>query len=132
MLRPAIGPDSVDTRERWCHATGVQRDLRLTRAQVQKLDALFEHGLAQRLTLHQKIDDMDRLLERVPERGNGDDASVERLSGQVEALRAQANVRRTVMRFAMYRTLTREQRDAFARMRRTTPAGAPRLVECPT
>jgi Spy/CpxP family protein refolding chaperone len=61
---------------------------------------------------------MDRLLERLVERGNADDDSVVRLSERVETLRAQENVRRTLMLSAMYRTLTREQRAAFSDMRR--------------
>jgi hypothetical protein len=48
--------------------------------------------------------------------------NVARLSEQVEALRAQANIRRTLMLFAMYRTLTREQRIAFSQLLRQTAA----------
>ncbi len=110
-------------------AEPVQRELRLSPTQVHRLDALFERGLPQRLALHQKIEEMDRLLERVLERGNGDDASVARLSEQVEALRAQENVRRTVLLFAMYRTLNEEQRAVLTRLRGTATrlASPPRL-----
>ena len=38
-------------------------------------------------------------------RANAEDATVKRMSEQVEALRAQHNVRRTLMRFALYRRL---------------------------
>jgi Spy/CpxP family protein refolding chaperone len=37
----------------------------------------------------------------------------------VEALRAQRNVRRTLMLFAIYRRLTPEQRAAFTKLRQT-------------
>ena len=94
---------------------------------------MFEPGFPQRLVLHQKIEEMDRLLERILERGNGDEASVARLSGQVEALRAQENVRRTVLLFAMYRTLNDEQRSALTRLRdaATRSASPPRLESPP-
>lgn len=96
----------------------VQRELRLTSSQVQKLDSLFENGLAERLARYRTIEEMDRLLDRLIERGNADDDSIVRLSERVEALRAQENVRRMLMLSAMYRTLTREQRAAFSEMRR--------------
>ena len=113
----------TDCQERWWRA-GVPRELRLSAAQVHRLDSLFERGLPQRLALRQKIEEMDRLLER----GNGDEASVAKLSEQVEALRAQENVRRTVLLFAMYRTLNEEQRSALTRFRdpATRSASPPR------
>jgi Spy/CpxP family protein refolding chaperone len=111
-------------RHRWWQAPAFQRDLRLTPSQIQKLDALFERGLAERVARHQTIEEMDRLLARLMERGNADDASVLRLSEKVEALRAQENVRRTLMLAAMYRTLTREQRAAFTAMQRQSERSA--------
>ena len=105
-------------RHRWWHATAFQRELRLTPTQIQALDALFEEGLPERIARHEKIEEMDRLLARILERGNADDASVLRLSEKVEALRSQHNVRRTLMLAAMYRTLTRQQRAAFSEMQR--------------
>jgi Spy/CpxP family protein refolding chaperone len=62
---------------------------------------------------------MDRLLRRLLLRANAEDMTVKRLSEQVEALRAQHNVRRTLMRFAIYRRLTPEQRSALTQLRRT-------------
>ena len=124
--------DALERRERWWRQGAVQRELRLSPTQVHRLDALFERGLPQRLALQQKIEEMDRLLERVLERGNGDDASVARLSEQVEALRAQENVRRTVRLFAMYRTLNEEQRAALTRLRGTaTRLASPPRPESP-
>jgi Spy/CpxP family protein refolding chaperone len=61
---------------------------------------------------------MDRLLRRLLLRANAEDMTVKRLSEQVEALRAQHNVRRTLMRFAIYRRLTPEQRSALTQLRR--------------
>jgi Spy/CpxP family protein refolding chaperone len=59
------------------------------------------------------------LLRRLLLRANAEDMTVKRLSEQVEALRAQHNVRRTLKRFAIYRRLTPEQRSALTQLRRT-------------
>jgi Spy/CpxP family protein refolding chaperone len=93
--------------------------LNLTESQVERLDAVFEKDRPERIALRRKIAEMDRLLRRVVLRANAEDVTVKRLSEQVEALRAQHNVRRTLMRFAIYRRLTPEQRTALARLRRS-------------
>ena len=73
----------------------------------------------ERMALRRKIAEMDRLLRRILLRANAEDATVKRMSEQVEALRAQHNVRRTLMRFALYRRLTAAQRSALRQLRRT-------------
>ncbi len=97
----------------------MQRLLNLTKAQVDRLDTVFEKDRPERLALRRKIAEMDRLLRRVLLRGNAEDSTVKRLSEQVEALRAQHNVRRTLMQFAMYRRLTTEQRSTLTQLRRS-------------
>jgi Spy/CpxP family protein refolding chaperone len=97
----------------------VQRLLNLTKAQVERLDVVFEKGRPERLALRRKIAEMDRLLRRVLMRGNAEDTTVKRLSEQVEALRAQHNVSRTLMQFAMYRRLTPEQRSTLTQLQRS-------------
>ena len=99
----------------------MQQTLNLTKTQVERLDTVFEKDRPERVALRRKIAEMDRLLRRVLERGNAEDATVKRLSEQVEALRAQHNVRRTLMMFAIYRRLTPEQRTALTALRRTDP-----------
>ena len=93
--------------------------LNLTTTQVERLDTVFERDRPERIALRRKIAEMDRLLRRLLLRANAEDVTVKRLSEQVEALRAQHNVRRTLMRFAIYRRLTAEQRSAFAQLRRS-------------
>jgi Spy/CpxP family protein refolding chaperone len=93
--------------------------LNLTKSQVERLDTVFERDRPERIALRRKIAEMDRLLRRILLRANAEDVTVKRLSEQVEALRAQHNVRRTLMRFAIYRRLTAEQRSALAQLRRT-------------
>jgi Spy/CpxP family protein refolding chaperone len=97
----------------------VQQRLNLTKHQVERLDTVFERDRPERIALRRKIAEMDRLLRRVLLRGNAEDGTVKRLSEQVEALRAQHNVRRTLMRLAIYRRLTPEQRSALSRLQRT-------------
>lgn len=104
---------------RWWRKSDVQQMLHLTPTQVERLDTVFEKDRPERLALRRKIAEMDRLLRRVLERGNAEDVTVKRLSEQVEALRAQHNVRRTLMRFAIYRRLTPEQRAMVKQFQRT-------------
>jgi Spy/CpxP family protein refolding chaperone len=104
---------------RWWRKPDVQEKLNLTKSQVERLDTVFERDRPDRVALRRKIAEMDRLLRRILLRANAEDVTVKRLSEQVEALRAQHNVRRTLMRFAMYRRLTAEQRSALSRLRRT-------------
>ena len=93
--------------------------LHLTATQVERLDTVFETDRPERVALRRKITEMDRLLRRILERGNAEDVTVKRLSEQVEALRAQHNVRRTLMRFAIFRRLTPEQRAMVKQLQRT-------------
>ena len=118
------GRHDLELRGRWWQSAAVQRELGLTPAQTRTLDSVFEQGLDERLARHRTIEEMDRLLERMMERANADDDGVERLSERVEALRAQENVRYTRMLFAMYRTLTRQQRAAFTEMKRGATGSA--------
>ena len=104
---------------RWWRKPDVQRLLNLTLSQVERLDTVFEKGRAERVALRRKIAEMDRLLRRILLRGNAADDTVKRLSEQVEALRAQHNVRRTLVKFAMYRRLTPQQRSALKQLQRS-------------
>lgn len=104
---------------RWWHKPDVQRLLNLTKSQVERLDTVFEKDRPERVALRRKIAEMDRLLRRILLRANAEDATVKRISEQVEALRAQHNVRRTLMRFALYRRLTPEQRSALTQVQRS-------------
>ena len=107
----------------------MQQTLNLTKSQVERLDSVFERDRPERIALRRKIAEMDRLLRRILLRANAEDVAVKRLSEQVEALRAQHNVRRTLMKFAIYRRLTPEQRSALAQLRQAdddTRSGPPR------
>ena len=85
---------------RWWRKPDIQQVLNLTKTQVDRLDIVFERERPERIALRRKIAEMDRLLRRILLRANAEDATVKRMSEQVEALRAQHNVRRTLMRFA--------------------------------
>ena len=119
-------------RIRWWRKPNIQQVLNLTQAQVDHLDTVFERERPERVALRRKIAEMDRLLRRILMRANAEDATVKRMSEQVEALRAQHNVRRTLMRFALYRRLTAAQRSTLRQLRRTDDemrSGPPRDSE---
>ena len=124
MIPAAINVEELDSQRRWWHAVEIQRHLRLTATQVARLDALFERDLPQRIQRHRQIQDLDRHLAHVIEHDTGDDNHVAYLSEHVEALRAAQNIRRTLMLFTMYQTLTREQRTLLVDMHR--PGSPPR------
>jgi len=124
MVPAAISVEELDSQRRWWHAVEIQRHLRLTATQVARLDALFERELPQRIQRHRQIQDLDRHLAHVIEHDKGDDSHVAHLSEQVEALRATQNIRRTLMLFTMYQTLTQEQRTLLVHMHRS--GGPPR------
>jgi Spy/CpxP family protein refolding chaperone len=117
MARPAPVHGGDQPRSRWWLNPAVQQELGLTKAQVQALQRTFERGLAERLALRRDLDRLDSQLQRLLERGEEDDGLVERFSARVEEVRAQRNVRRTLILLEMYRILTPAQRLAFSRLR---------------
>lgn len=108
----------VAASRRWWRDPTIQHDLRLTSEQVRRLDSIFERDLPARIALHQQIAQLDRELLRAIELEA--DAAVVMLSDEVEFLRAQRNVRRTMMLVAMYKTLTPAQRARLAVMSRSS------------
>jgi Spy/CpxP family protein refolding chaperone len=108
-----------DAERRWWRVAELQRQLRLTAAQIETLDVLFERERPQRVLRHHQIQAMDRRLAQVLENASADDHRVALLSEQVETLRVQQNVRRTLMLFAMYKTLTPQQRALLADIHRS-------------
>ena len=108
-----------DSERRWWRVAEVQRHLRLSAAQIDRLDNLFERERPMRSERQRRVAQMERRLTRTMELADADDESVVRLSEAVESLRIQRNVHRTLMLFAMYKTLTPEQRVLLAQMHRT-------------
>lgn len=102
------GQSEVAAPRRWWRNATIQHDLRLTSEQVQQLDSIFERDLPARIAMRQLIAQLDRELLRLI--GLEADDAVMRLSEAVERLRAQCNVRRSLMLVAMYKTLTPAQR----------------------
>ena len=125
MIPAAISVEELDAQRRWWRAVEIQRHLRLTAAQVARLDALFERELPQRIEQHRQIQDLNGHVAHVIEHDNGDDSYAAQLTERGEALRAAQNIRRTLMLFAMYQTLTLEQRTLLAHMHRSG-SGSPR------
>jgi Spy/CpxP family protein refolding chaperone len=103
------GQSEIAAPARWWQNPVIQHDLRLTSKQVRRLDSIFERDLPARIALHRQIAQVDRELQRMIDL-EADVAVVMRLSDEVEQLRAERNVRRTLMLVAMYKTLTLAQR----------------------
>jgi Spy/CpxP family protein refolding chaperone len=121
--------DSPDSHRRWWRAQAIQRHIRLTSRQVATLDAIFERRLPERIDRHRQIQELDRRLARIMEDPASDDDMVVGLSAELEALRAEQNIRRTLMLFAMYQTLTDEQRIRLKQMHRVGHTASPRETE---
>jgi hypothetical protein len=111
--------DASETNRRWWRVSAIQRQLSLTSRQVATLDGLFERGLPERIHLHHQIQDMERRLARIMNDPTTHEDVVARLSADLEARRAQQNIRRTLMLFAMYQALTNEQRIILTQMHRS-------------
>jgi Spy/CpxP family protein refolding chaperone len=113
----AVNAENDSTRRsRWWDDEDIQRELHLSPAQVKSLDATFERKLPERIARQHRIEELDQELQHVIDRGEADDETVMRLSGQVEALRSQQNVRRALMLLAMYKVLTPDQRMVLTRI----------------
>jgi len=109
----------VAAPKRWWRDPAMQQDLRLTSGQVRQLDSIFERDLPARIALHRQIAQLDRELLRVIGLA-ADAAVVMRMSEEVEHLRAQRNVRRTLMLVAMRKVLTPAQRTRLLGMPRSS------------
>ena len=120
MATAAIASQAASAApKRWWRDPAFQHDLRLTSEQVRQLDSIFERDLPARIALHRQIAQLDRELLRVIEL-EADAAEVMRRIEDVEHLRAQRNVRRTLMLVAMYKTLTPAQRARLFVMPRSS------------
>jgi hypothetical protein len=80
----------LESERRWWRAPTMQRQLRLTTAQIETLDTVFQRELRERIIRHRTITNLDRQLERMMETAVDDD--VAQLSEEVEALRAEQNI----------------------------------------
>jgi Spy/CpxP family protein refolding chaperone len=98
-------------RPKWWQQEEVQRALRLTPTQIESLDSAFQHTLPERRALGRELESMDRTLQSAILAGDVDDVTVARLSAQIERVRAEQYVARTLMLVKMYRVLTPEQRS---------------------
>jgi Spy/CpxP family protein refolding chaperone len=117
MSTPAPVEGGDQSRGRWWFNATVQHELGLSPAQVKALESTFARGLPERLALRRELNRRDAQLQQLLERGDADEAVVERCIVQVEEVRARRNVQRTLMLLKMYRILTPLQRLALSKMR---------------
>lgn len=93
--------------------------------QVKQLDAIFTRDRAARIELYKKITRLDAELRQTIEIGEADDATVMRLSDELENLRRQRNIGRYLMLLAMYKVLTVSQRVKLMSQYRGSPSSPP-------
>lgn len=112
-------------RNRWWRDPAIQQQLALSLEQVKQLDAIFTRDRAARIELYKKITRLDAELRQTIEIGEADDATVMRLSDELENLRRQRNIGRYLMLLAMYKVLTVSQRVKLMSQYRGSPSSPP-------
>lgn len=101
---------------KWWQQPAIQRDLGLTARQIDSLESVFQRKLGERIERRRKLDGMGAALAKLIEIGEVDDANFIRLSSEVERVRAERKVSRTLMLIHMYRILTPVQRVRLAEL----------------
>jgi Spy/CpxP family protein refolding chaperone len=96
----------------WWSDSDIQHVLTLSPIQVTELSTLFERDLPQRRTLHERILQMERELNRAI--GKDDEAGTLQVLEQLQELQRTLNTRRALMLVRMYRILTPQQRQQLA------------------
>lgn len=112
-------------RSRWWRDSVIQRQLALSSEQVSQLDSIFNRDRGARIELYKKLVRLDAELRHTIEIGEADDATVMRLSDELETLRRQRNTRRSLMLLAMYKVLTPSQRMKLMSQYRSVPSSHP-------
>ena len=65
MIPAAVSvQEGPDAKRRWWRVARIQRQLRLTSAQIATLDAVFERGLPERIDRHRQIESRRSALSR--------------------------------------------------------------------
>jgi Spy/CpxP family protein refolding chaperone len=99
----------------WWRDVMVQRELALTADQVTRLEAVFVSTLADRRKLRHELDQLERTVEQMIARADLDESQASSVIEQLEGVRAERNVARTLMLFKMYRILSPKQRQRLAK-----------------
>ena len=95
---------------RWWLSRDIQRELRLTPQQVNRIDEIFQSNLAERRSLRRKLDELEKQLSALVDSATADDGDAGALIQRVEAARARRNVARMTMLYRIRQVLTPEQR----------------------
>jgi Spy/CpxP family protein refolding chaperone len=106
---------------RWWQNAVVQRELELSRDQIETLEALFVSTLDERRALRRELDRREEHVQQLLMRGDTDDARAIEAITQLEIARGRRNAARTLMLFRMYRVLSLEQRHALKRLTDAPP-----------
>ena len=111
LLPPASAPADATG---WWHNKDIQRQVRLTGTQVERLQRIFDRDRELRATRRQELARLERELADALVADDADGIESSHLVDRIEGLRMQINVRRTLMLIEMYRVLSKEQRQILA------------------
>ena len=116
LLLVTVRPSAAGSPQ-WWMAPAVQRELRLTKKQVAKIDRIFRTDLRERRRLAQDQEALESQLEAVLLEGTVEEPNFSDLVDKVVQAQCRRNVSRTLMILRMYRVLTTEQRSRFNHIR---------------
>lgn len=103
-------PESGAQSFKWWQDEKSKAALGLSSDQVTRLEEVFQTSLQKMWPHYEELSKQERALSTLIERPESTEAEVERLAGQVERLRADLGLARTLMLFRLDRVLTSEQR----------------------
>jgi Spy/CpxP family protein refolding chaperone len=105
-------------RIKWWQSADVQRELQLSPDQVSSIEDVFQQTLPQRRALRHRLEEQERDVRQLLDRGGPvDDAAIDSIE-LLETLRAHVNVERMRMLLRIRRLLTAEQRTRLERLAR--------------
>jgi Spy/CpxP family protein refolding chaperone len=101
----------------WWRDPDVQRQLDLTSAQIEEIDARFRETLDERRRMRADADKADADLADALTRGDLSDADAEALASRVARAQAVRNEARTRVLLRMYKVLSPQQRTQLTSLR---------------
>jgi Spy/CpxP family protein refolding chaperone len=98
----------------WWRNVQVQQTLHLTSEQVARLEQIFDRDVGLRIARRQRLNQLETQFAEALETGDVNEIHDSHLIDRIEDLRTRINIRRSRMLFAMYRTLSADQRKALS------------------
>jgi len=112
LLLVTAAPDAHP--EMWWRNAHVQRTLHLTSQQVARLEQIFNRNVDSRIARRRMLNQLKTQFAESLETGDLNTIDESHLIDRIEELRTRINIRRARMLFAMYRTLSADQRKVLS------------------